>query len=62
MAIVNIIAILLLSKVVVKLANDYNKQLKAGKVPTFNPDDYPELKTQLEEGVWDNAGKDIPSK
>ncbi|MGR5176740.1 alanine/glycine:cation symporter family protein [Vibrio parahaemolyticus] len=55
MAIVNLIAIILLSGIVVKLAKDYNRQLDAGKVPTFDANDYPELKSQLEEGIWDNT-------
>lgn len=54
MAIVNLMAILLLSGVVVKLAKDYNRQLDAGKVPVFNADDFPELKSQLEDGIWVN--------
>ncbi|HFQ5084940.1 TPA: alanine/glycine:cation symporter family protein [Vibrio vulnificus] len=58
MAIVNLVAILLLSGIVIKLAKDYNRQLKAGKLPTFNPDDFPELKSQLEDGIWDNNKKD----
>ncbi|MGF1741232.1 sodium:alanine symporter family protein [Vibrio profundum] len=57
MAIVNLVAILLLSGVVVKLAKDYNKQLKAGDLPTFDSNDYPELKSQLEDGIWDNNAK-----
>ena len=54
MAIVNLVAILLLSGIVVKLTKDYNQQLKAGKLPTFDVNEYPELKAQLEEGIWDN--------
>jgi AGCS family alanine or glycine:cation symporter len=57
MAVVNVIAIILLSGVVIKLAKDYNRQLKAGKLPTFNANDYPELKSQLEEGIWYNPDK-----
>ena len=57
MAIVNLIAILLLSGIVIKLAKDYNQQLDAGKVPTFDSNDYPELKSQLEEGIWDQNKK-----
>jgi alanine or glycine:cation symporter, AGCS family len=53
MAIVNLIAILLLSGIVVKLANDYNQQLRLGRTPRFDIRDYPELKSQLEEGIWD---------
>lgn len=52
MAIVNLIAILLLSGIVIKLAKDYNKQLDEGKVPTFDANDFPELTSQIEDGVW----------
>ncbi|MFY2507838.1 alanine:cation symporter family protein [Vibrio pectenicida] len=58
MAIVNLVAILLLSGIVIKLAKDYNRQLKAGKVPTFDCNDFPELKSQLEDGIWDNNKKE----
>ncbi|GEM74186.1 alanine/glycine:cation symporter family protein [Vibrio sagamiensis] len=58
MAIVNLVAILLLSGIVIKLAKDYNRQLSEGKVPTFNADDFPELKSQLEEGIWDHSKKE----
>ncbi|PMH39753.1 sodium:alanine symporter [Vibrio sp. 10N.286.49.B3] len=57
MAMVNLAAIILLSGIVIKLAKDYNAQLKAGKVPTFDSNDYPELKSQLEEGIWDLSKK-----
>ncbi|KOO02466.1 alanine/glycine:cation symporter family protein [Vibrio nereis] len=58
MAIVNLVAIILLSGIVIKLAKDYNRQLDAGKVPTFDANDYPELKSQLEEGIWYTDKKD----
>ncbi|MCZ4294380.1 alanine/glycine:cation symporter family protein [Vibrio sinaloensis] len=58
MAIVNLIAILLLSGIVIKLAKDYNRQLDEGKVPTFDSNDFPELKSQLEDGIWDKSNKD----
>ena len=57
MAIVNLVAIILLSGIVIKLAKDYNRQLDAGKVPTFDANDFPELKSQLEDGIWDNNKK-----
>ncbi|CAK1759572.1 putative transporter YaaJ [Vibrio crassostreae] len=57
MAIVNLVAIILLSGIVIKLAKDYNRQLDAGKVPTFDSNDFPELKSQLEDGIWDNNNK-----
>ncbi|EFP95508.1 sodium/alanine symporter [Vibrio caribbeanicus ATCC BAA-2122] len=53
MAIVNLVAILLLSGTVIKLAKDYNRQLKQGKLPTFDANDFPELQSQLEDGIWD---------
>lgn len=62
MAIVNLIAILLLSGTVIKLAQDYNRQLKAGKVPTFDVNHYPELKSQLEDGIWDNSTEIEPDR
>ena len=57
MAIVNLVAIILLSGIVIKLAKDYNRQLDAGKVPTFDADNFPELKAQLEDGIWVNNKK-----
>ena len=57
MAIINLVAIILLSGTVIKLAQDYNKQLASGKLPTFDSNDYPELHSQLEEGIWDNSKK-----
>lgn len=54
MAFTNLVAIMLLSGVVVKLAKDYNAQLKAGKLPTFDASQYPELQGQLEPGIWDD--------
>ncbi|MEQ5125659.1 alanine/glycine:cation symporter family protein [Providencia rettgeri] len=53
MAITNLIAILLLSGVAFKLAKDYNQQLGAGKIPTFDINEHPELKKQLNEGIWE---------
>ncbi|GLO59948.1 sodium:alanine symporter [Vibrio sp. MACH09] len=58
MAIVNLVAIILLSGIVIKLAKDYNRQLAEGKVPTFDSNEFPELKSQLEEGIWDGNKKE----
>lgn len=55
MTMINLAAIVLLSGTVVKLAQDYNKQLSLGKIPTFNSADYPELHAQLEDGIWDQS-------
>lgn len=53
MASVNLIAIVLLSKVVIKLTRDYLDQKRTG-TPRFNSDDYPELKGQIEPDIWTN--------
>lgn len=58
MALVNLVAIILLSSTVIKLAKDYNRQLKEGKLPTFDANDYPELKSQLEDGIWYHSKKE----
>ncbi len=52
MAIVNLLALFLLSGTVVKLSNDYWAQHSRGKVPYFDPKTYPELYGQLDESVW----------
>ncbi|PKF60756.1 sodium:alanine symporter family protein [Psychromonas sp. psych-6C06] len=53
MAMVNLTAILLLSNEVIKLAKDYNEQLNAGKVPTFDRTKMPALDKKLEPGIWE---------
>ena len=55
MAMINLAAIVLLSGTVVKLAQDYNKQLGLGKIPIFDCHEYPELHAQLDAGVWDQT-------
>ncbi|VFT45844.1 amino acid permease [Pseudomonas aeruginosa] len=54
MAITNLIAILLLSNLAIKLAKDYNAQRKAGKLPTFDASQFPEVQQKLEPGIWDD--------
>lgn len=53
MAVVNLIAIVLLSNEVIKLAKDYNQQLDAGKAPKFDRTAFPELDKKLEHGIWE---------
>lgn len=53
MAITNLTAILLLSGVALKLTRDYNHQRSIGRLPTFDVSYYPELKSQLEPGIWE---------
>ncbi len=52
MAVVNLVALVLLSGLAVRVIKDYQNQLAQGKVPTFNKADYPELEEKLEADVW----------
>ncbi|OOF37184.1 alanine/glycine:cation symporter family protein [Rodentibacter heidelbergensis] len=53
MAILNLVAIVLLSPIVWTLLKDYQRQLKAGKTPEFKIDDYPTLKKRVfEQQTW----------
>ncbi|KPZ69009.1 Amino-acid carrier protein AlsT [Shewanella sp. P1-14-1] len=54
MALVNMIALLLLSGLAVRVINDYRQQIKAGEEPMFDTDKFPELAEQLEDGIWKN--------
>lgn len=52
MAIVNVLALFMLSGVVIWLARDYNQQLKQGKVPTFDKTKHPKLNQEIDKDVW----------
>ena len=52
MALLNLTALLLLSGVAVKVVKDYERQQRMGKIPVFNPNHFPELRGQLEPGIW----------
>jgi len=57
MALVNIIAILMLSKYVIIVAKDYNKQLAEGKTPTFDSSEYPEIDKKINSEIWSSKFK-----
>ncbi|CCQ09300.1 Na(+)-linked D-alanine glycine permease [Pseudoalteromonas luteoviolacea B = ATCC 29581] len=52
MAIINVVALFMLSGVVIWLSRDYQTQLKAGKTPTFDPSKHPHLAKTLPKGIW----------
>lgn len=52
MAIVNVIALFMLSGVVVWLAKDYNAQQRVGKLPTFDPSKNEKLNKTIPKGIW----------
>lgn len=54
MALVNIAAITMLSKVAFAVIKDYEKQMKQGKTPTFDPKQFPEIEG-VEQGEWSTA-------
>ena len=53
MTVINIIAIVLLTKTVMMLLNDYLQQRKEGKIPTFKLNKQHEYQGKTEPGVWD---------
>ncbi|GAK84438.1 Na(+)-linked D-alanine glycine permease [Vibrio ponticus] len=57
MALINIIALVLLSKLAIKVVKDYEEQLKAGKTPTFDRSKFPEL-DDLEE-AWQGTPVEV---
>ncbi|WP_338367426.1 sodium:alanine symporter family protein [uncultured Pseudoalteromonas sp.] len=52
MAIVNVIALFMLSGVVVWLSKDYNSQNKQGILPTFDKDKHPKLAKEVDPNAW----------
>ena len=59
MATINLIAIVLLSKTVVKLTADYFQQRREGRKPTFHVADYPELQGQIDAEIWSDPAAEI---
>lgn len=53
--IINLTALLLLSGLALKVVRDYERQRLMGRAPVFNPDYFPELKGQLQPGIWPSA-------
>ncbi|WP_311064946.1 sodium:alanine symporter family protein [Halomonas sp. DWK9] len=52
MAIINLVAILLLSPIAFALFKDYDTQLKAGKEPVFDPSQFPKLAKKVDPNAW----------
>ncbi|MDH2291295.1 alanine:cation symporter family protein [Cobetia marina] len=52
MALINLIAILLLSPLAFRIFKDYDRQHKAGQEPTFDPEKFPELKGKVDPAIW----------
>ncbi|GAA3894838.1 sodium:alanine symporter family protein [Halomonas cibimaris] len=52
MALINLVAILLLSPVAFALFRDYERQLKAGVEPVFDPAQFPDLAHKLDAQAW----------
>ena len=53
MAMVNIVALLLLSGVAVKVVKDYRQQVAQGAEPKFDIKKFPEISKQLKGSIWD---------
>ncbi|WP_413616218.1 sodium:alanine symporter family protein [Halomonas cupida] len=52
MALINLIAILLLSPLAFAIFRDYERQLKAGVEPTFDPSQFPKLADKVDSSAW----------
>ncbi|GLX80840.1 alanine/glycine:cation symporter family protein [Thalassotalea eurytherma] len=52
MTLVNVTAIILLTKAVVYITSDYNKQLASGKIPSFEVTTSQENELKLTQGIW----------
>ena len=52
MTMVNVTALFLLSKVVIRITQDYQRQLTAGKTPSFEVDEATEQSLGLTRGIW----------
>lgn len=57
LAVFNLIALALLMKVAFRLMNDYDQQWRAGKVPIFDPDKFPDL--DLDREAWKDAADSV---
>ncbi|MBO9476529.1 alanine:cation symporter family protein [Shimia sp. R11_0] len=52
MALLNLVALALLSPVVIRLARDYQAQRKAGQTPSFHITDHPDLAKGVDAQIW----------
>ena len=59
MTIFNVSALFLLSKVVVTLAKDYNRQNKMNDLPCYTPSEEEHRRLNLSDGIWSKKSRDI---
>jgi AGCS family alanine or glycine:cation symporter len=52
MAVINLVAVMLLSGTVIKLTRDYLRQREAGREPHFISRDFPELSDKVDHNIW----------
>ena len=52
MTVVNVVALFMLSKVVVRITKDYRQQQSAGKLPNYQPSEQEHSELKLTKGVW----------
>jgi AGCS family alanine or glycine:cation symporter len=53
LAVFNLIALALLAKVGFRLMADYDQQSRAGRIPVFDPDKFPDL--DIDREAWKDA-------
>ena len=54
MALINLVAIVWLSPVAFRVLKDYERQLKLGKHPTFDPNDFKKLRHEANRDAWND--------
>ncbi len=59
MAVINLVAILPLSGLVVKVVKDYDEQYESGKTPAFNRCKFPFLDRTMDKDVWTEHSKPV---
>lgn len=60
LALANLAALVLLTRTGLRFLNDYDRQVKAGRVPVFKPADFPDL--NLDASAWADAADAAPKK
>ncbi|MDF0532909.1 alanine:cation symporter family protein [Shewanella yunxiaonensis] len=58
MAMVNILALVLLSGVAMRVINDYREQLSEGKSPVFDKRQFPDLASQIDDDIWNGESEE----
>ncbi len=62
MALINLIAILILSGLVIRIMDDFDEQMSVGLTPVFDRSKFPFLDRTMDKDVWNEGISDIPEE